>query len=73
MQVMPFPDARMPGESCVGGLEEFSLEMLCCGAKETFKNKYLAGRAVVWAGDKDMGVRNVDMKTTALKIIWENS
>ena len=52
------------------GLEEFSLEMLCCKVKETFKNKYLASRVVVWAGDKDMGVRNVVMKTTAVKIIW---
>lgn len=28
------------------GLEEFSLEMLRCGAKETFKNKHLTGMAV---------------------------
>lgn len=56
-----------------GGTGKFSLEMLYCGAKETFKNKYLTGRAVVWAGDKDMGVRNVVTKTTAVKIIWESS
>ena len=44
------------------GLGEFSLEILRWDTNKKFKNKHLAGRAVVWTGEKDVEVMSTVMK-----------
>ena len=53
---------KISGQACMEGLGEFSLEMLLWDTNEKFKNRHVAGRAVVWTGEKDMEVMSIVMK-----------
>ena len=53
---------KISGQACMKGLGEFSLEMLLWDTNEKFKNRRLAGKAVVWTGGKDMEVKSIVMK-----------